>query len=184
MAGAAARCLPVPPISLAGPEIHSWWHRPMRRPRASPMNHDRGAGSTCIPWADWSSYRRAVPAVPVIFPCRRHWHFNRRLNPSRRLIERKATLMTMTYSRLKITSLFILCLVATTATTWAGDWPTHLHDNHRSGHTLESLKPPLVQKWMIASDQSSYDIPFTLQLPGELEPGKRTLKIILKVTSK
>jgi outer membrane protein assembly factor BamB len=63
--------------------------------------------------------------------------------------------MTMTYSRLKSTSLFILCLVATTATTWAGDWPTHLHDNHRSGHTLESLKPPLVQKWMIASDQSA-----------------------------
>lgn len=32
----------------------------------------------------------------------------------------------------------------------------------------------------IPADQMSIDIPFTLELPAELEPGKRTLKIILK----
>lgn len=32
----------------------------------------------------------------------------------------------------------------------------------------------------IPADQSSYDIPITLRLPAELEPGKRTLKVVLK----
>ncbi len=32
----------------------------------------------------------------------------------------------------------------------------------------------------VPADQSSFEVPFTLTLPDELEPGKRTLKIVLK----
>jgi len=58
----------------------------------------------------------------------------------------------MAYSRLKITVLFLLCMGTAT---WASDWPTHGHDNHRSGHTLEALKLPLLPQWKIVTDQSA-----------------------------
>jgi len=38
-------------------------------------------------------------------------------------------------------------------TGWGDDWPTHLHDQRRSGHSLEHLNPPLVQQWTVTSDR-------------------------------
>lgn len=46
--------------------------------------------------------------------------------------------------------LLVLCIHTTG---WAADWPTHLHNNHRSGHTTETVKTPLTQRWMITVDQ-------------------------------
>ena len=61
--------------------------------------------------------------------------------------------MIMTCARLnRITLPFIMCVCAVA---WAGDWPTHQHDNHRSGYTTESLESPLVQQWTITTDQSA-----------------------------
>jgi outer membrane protein assembly factor BamB len=50
----------------------------------------------------------------------------------------------------RIACLFFVCVYSHA---WAGDWPTHLHDNHRSGHTVESLTPPLALQWTITTDQ-------------------------------
>ena len=52
--------------------------------------------------------------------------------------------------RLIIVILFIMCLCPMA---WALDWPTHRHDNHRSGYTPETLKPPLIQQWQTATNQ-------------------------------
>lgn len=48
--------------------------------------------------------------------------------------------------------LIILCLIAIiAASAQAEDWPTHLHDNQRSGVTSEQLKLPLQQEWVYNS---------------------------------
>ncbi|MCF7974615.1 MAG: PQQ-binding-like beta-propeller repeat protein [Phycisphaerae bacterium] len=60
--------------------------------------------------------------------------------------------MTKTCPGLTIASHLIMCVCASA---WAGDWPTHLQNNHRSAYTVEALKPPLAQQWRIAADQSA-----------------------------
>ncbi len=47
----------------------------------------------------------------------------------------------------------LMCSLFTGTGAWALDWPTHRHDNHRSGYTTEAVTSPLVQQWQIATDQ-------------------------------
>ena len=47
-------------------------------------------------------------------------------------------------------AVFVAC-TGFTASTRADDWPTYMHDNHRSGITTESLAPPLFLRWVFES---------------------------------
>jgi outer membrane protein assembly factor BamB len=42
----------------------------------------------------------------------------------------------------------ILAVLLSSGTASAGDWPTHMHDNHRSGTTTEQLSLPLDEHWV------------------------------------
>lgn len=50
--------------------------------------------------------------------------------------------------RLVLASLVLSVLLLLGTNTIAADWPTHLHDNYRSGTTTEQLPLPLSQSWV------------------------------------
>lgn len=54
--------------------------------------------------------------------------------------------------RFRFLALCALIIVPTIAT--AADWPTHMHDNHRSGATSEQLRLPLNQMWVYCATRS------------------------------
>ncbi len=51
--------------------------------------------------------------------------------------------------RLGLVVLTVLC-----SSGWGDDWPTHLHDLRRSGHSGEHLDPPLIQQWAVTPDRA------------------------------
>jgi outer membrane protein assembly factor BamB len=63
--------------------------------------------------------------------------------------ERKTSVTVLGHAMLTLSLLVALCSVG-----WANDWPTHLHDRHRSGHSPEQLNTPLVQQWAVTPDRA------------------------------
>lgn len=63
-----------------------------------------------------------------------------------RMIEKKVTMTN------RMISSVVAVIMATSALN-AADWPTHLHDNHRSGFTAEQLQLPLRQQWVITTNR-------------------------------
>jgi outer membrane protein assembly factor BamB len=58
----------------------------------------------------------------------------------------------MTVPTRKLLTLFLLFMLCSVG--WGDDWPTHLHDRQRSGHSPEQLTPPLIQQWAVQPDRA------------------------------
>ncbi|MCK4294836.1 MAG: PQQ-like beta-propeller repeat protein, partial [Planctomycetes bacterium] len=62
------------------------------------------------------------------------------------MIEKKVTMTNRIISS-------VVAVIMVSSGVNAADWPTHLHDNHRSGFTTEQLQLPLRQQWVITTNR-------------------------------